>query len=1031
VKHNRTTRSLARTVVVVMALTPALAGSLPGPTAKAGSADSARSVSATGQPAADAYSGPPNILVMVADDQAWNTFSRDLMPDVWSQLVDQGVLFNRYYVNQSECCPSRSEMLTGLYAQHTGVDSNNVELNRPTIASALHDQGYRTMISGKFLNSMPCGTPRPEYDDWVCSGGTDAPDDGRGFVNPILNVAGVWTRFLGFTTDIEANQLVASMQATPKDQPFFATYAPTSPHLPANDPRCVNMPVDPLRDPGYYDDTRTDGKPKYMQRDAFSTEEAALVDLDHQHMTDAVKCLDNSMDIVLSGLHAMPSREQNTIVFYLSDNGFLYGEHRREGKVVPYEESMRLPLVVRYPPLVPESQPFATDALAENVDIGSTIADLVGFPWGGDGVSLLPLLDGSSTSVRDSVLIENCEAASYPCTGGSSPDIQNDDGLYPIPADSPLAITGRTRVPPFYGIVTDQYKYIEYQTREKELYDFAVDPYEIINLAGNPEYEAVQADLASQLAVLESAPPVDTTIATGPSGPMAGRVATFTYFSQDRHATFECRITRNSKVGDWSPCNGGGVTLGGLADGSYTLDVAGTDTTGQTDTSPASRSFAISSTGPDVTVATHPEAHETGRRLDFTFRSPVPGATFQCSLEPLGTDPVFSPCDPTQTLTYTGLDDGQWDFQVEATDPSGGGTTSPPAEWLTDLDNVGPDMINLLNTDVSVPINRTTISYDFYPDEATTGPWTCQLDAKAPTDCSLGHYSAKNLTEGSHALTISGTDTVGNVRGTTFPLTVDLTPPVATITSGPPSPTNSRTATFTFASNESGFFRCSLDGADYTTCTTPWTVANLAEGQHGMAVKAVDAAGNQSHAATYRWIVDLTPPTVTLKSVPPQMTQLTHATFRWKSEHGATFQCSLDDSALADCTPPAQYSGLADGQHLFKVVATDLAGNTGDPTSYLWTVDTVSPTITITSEPPDPSPDPSATFEFRSTDPTATFTCALDGAPPQACTSPITYDGLANGTHTFVVTATDPAGNSRQASYTWTVQPLGLARRVL
>ncbi len=1007
-------------LAALLALPTLLAGSLTSSVATAGSGSGR-----------DAYAGPPNVLLLVADDQAWNTFSRDLMPHVYGELVDRGVLFNRYYVNQSECCPSRSELLTGLYAQHTGIDGNNVELNRPTIVDALHGAGYRTMISGKFLNSMPCGTPQPAYDSWVCSGGTDAPDAGRGSVNPILNVDGEWTPFLGYTTDIEATQLVKAIQETPRDQPFFAMYAPTSPHLPANDPRCVNLPVQPLRDPGYYDDTLTDGKPKYMQRGPFTEDEAAIVDLDHKHMTNAVKCLDNSMNIILSALDALPGRERNTIVVYMSDNGFLYGEHRREGKLVPYEESVRLPMIVRYPPLVPESAPFTIDALAENVDIVSTIAELAGIHWGGDGVSLVPLLNGSQSSVRDAVLIENCEAASYPCKGGSTPDTKNDDGLYPIPPGSPLAITGRSRVPPYYGIVTDQYKYIEYQTKEKELYDFSVDPYEITNLAGNPNYATVQGDLATELTGLESAPPVDTTIVTGPTGTIPDRVATFTYFSQDRHATFECRLDLNGTTGDWTPCNGGEVTDGGLQDGAYMMEIRGTDTTGQTDDTPATQNFVVGSTGPDVTITTHPAAHETGRKLAYGFESSVSGATFQCSLEPLGTPPSFAPCDATQLLTYNSVPDGEWDFQVEATDPGGGSTTNPPAEWLTNLDNVGPDMINLLNVDGSVPINHTSISYDFYPNEATRGPWSCQLDSKPPSDCSLGHYNAGNLAEGPHTLSISGVDTVGNTNATTFSFTVDITPPVATITSGPPNPTNSRTATFTYSSTEPGLFRCSLDGADYTTCITPWTINNVPEGQHGMAVKAVDQAGNQGKAVTYRWTVDLTPPTVVLKSTPPPLTRERNATFRWKTQHGVTYQCSLDGSALADCTTPTVYSGLADGDHLFQVVGTDAAGNTGDPTSYSWTVDTIAPSVTITSAPPDPSPDPTATFTFQSDDPTATFTCSLDGSLPADCTSPVTYDGLANGSHTFTVTATDPAGNSKQDSYTWTVQALRPARTIL
>ena len=109
----------------------------------------------------------PNILLLISDDQAWSDFSPTLMPSVYEQLVDQGVLFKRAYVNTSLCCPSRAQIVTGLYEHHTGVDTNTVPLERPTIIEALHDVGYRTMLAGKYLNSWPC-TPRPEFDRWAC-----------------------------------------------------------------------------------------------------------------------------------------------------------------------------------------------------------------------------------------------------------------------------------------------------------------------------------------------------------------------------------------------------------------------------------------------------------------------------------------------------------------------------------------------------------------------------------------------------------------------------------------------------------------------------------------------------------------------------------------------------------------------------------------------------------------------------------------------------------------------------------------------
>src|ERR1041385_674302 len=137
----------------------------------------------------------PNMLLIVSDDQTGWTFSPELNPSVYADLVDKGVLFNRAYDVSPECCPSRSEIMTGLYETHTGVDGNKIPLTRPTLPQKLHDIGYHTILAGKYLNSWPC-TPRPEFDQWICS------DEHSSLVDPTLNVNGTITHFTGYTTQI-------------------------------------------------------------------------------------------------------------------------------------------------------------------------------------------------------------------------------------------------------------------------------------------------------------------------------------------------------------------------------------------------------------------------------------------------------------------------------------------------------------------------------------------------------------------------------------------------------------------------------------------------------------------------------------------------------------------------------------------------------------------------------------------------------------------------------------------------------------
>src|SRR5437870_8449004 len=118
---------------------------------------------------------------------------------------------------------------------------------------------------------------------------------------------------------------------------------------------------------------------------------------------------------------------------------------------------------------------------------------------------------------------------------------------------------------------------------------------------------------------------------------------------------------------------------------------------------------------------------------------------------------------------------------------------------------------------------------------------------------------------------------------------------------------------------------------------------------------------------------------------------------------------------------------MADDSHTFQMSATDPAGNTdARPSSYTWTVDTTPPDTSITAAPPSVSISSSASFSFTATEAGSSFACQLDGSAFAPCASPQSYSGLALGTHSFRVRATDPAGNTdpTPASYTWTVVPI-------
>ncbi len=170
---------------------------------------------------------------------------------------------------------------------------------------------------------------------------------------------------------------------------------------------------------------------------------------------------------------------------------------------------------------------------------------------------------------------------------------------------------------------------------------------------------------------------------------------------------------------------------------------------------------------------------------------------------------------------------------------------------------------------------------------------------------------------------------------------------------------------------------------------------------------------------------DTMPPDTTITTQPLNPTNSTLAIFSFTStEAGSTFQCQLDSGGYTACTSPMIYTGLADGSHAFYAKATDAAGNT-DPTpaSYSWTIDTATPDTSITTQPLDRTSLTSAIFNFTSTEAGSTFQCQLDSGGYTACTSPMIYTGLADGSHAFYVKATDAAGNTdpTSANYSWTI----------
>jgi hypothetical protein len=352
----------------------------------------------------------------------------------------------------------------------------------------------------------------------------------------------------------------------------------------------------------------------------------------------------------------------------------------------------------------------------------------------------------------------------------------------------------------------------------------------------------------------------------------------------------------------------------------------------------------------------------------------------------------------------------------------GAGNTSATTVYDWTIDTAAPTVT--LTSKPATLSDDVTPSFAFVASEAGS-TFACKLDAGAFGDCTSG-VTYPTQQDGVHTFRVKATDAAGNTGvETTYTWTIDTAHPLVTI-SGPSTPTNQTSATFSFTSNKTGStFECKLDAGAFVPCASPKTYSSLADGAHAFRVRATDPANNTGPEALYTWTVDtVAPPGPAIGGGPPAATNQTGATFAFSDgETLVGFSCRIDGAPFAPCSSPKSYAGLADGPHTFAVRAQDAAGNLSSPSSYDWTVDTVAPDTAISSGPGLNSSSATASFTFASNEEGASFACSLDGGPFSPCTSPQTYGGLADRAHTLAARATDSAGNvdPTPAPYAWTV----------
>jgi hypothetical protein len=459
---------------------------------------------------------------------------------------------------------------------------------------------------------------------------------------------------------------------------------------------------------------------------------------------------------------------------------------------------------------------------------------------------------------------------------------------------------------------------------------------------GSHTYTVLATDAAGNVSAVSNARTVivdtaapNTTIGAGPLGSTASTSAIFSFSADDPAATFECSLDGVAFASCTSP-----KTYSGLAEGPHAFDVRATDQAGNTDPTPAIRSWSVDVTAPATPTITSPPDGSTFGTGSFTVAgSAEPNSVVEIfdGLTSKGT--VSATGSGTWSKPFTGVADGSHTYTATASDTAG--NTSPVSNSRTVIVDTTPPNTSV-DSGPAASTNETTATLTFSSSEGGSS-FACRLDGAVFASCT-SPVSYSSLAEGSHTFEVRATDAAGHADATPASRnwTVDTTPPGTTIDSGPSDPTNATGASFDFSSNEAGSsFRCSIDGSSFVSCSSPTVYSSLTEGPHAFDVKATDAAGNTDPTpASYAWTVDTSVPETTIDSGPADPTTDTGATFAFSSsESGSTFECSLDGSPFASCSSPDVQTPLAAGSHTFEVCATDPAGNTDEsPASYSWTI---------------------------------------------------------------------------------------------
>lgn len=417
----------------------------------------------------------PNFLILISDDQRWDQLSyadKPIIPELKTPNMDslarQGAYFRNAFITTPICAVSRASIMTGRYVSTHGMNHFRTPIAPEVLSKSypalLHDNGYRTGVLGKWGMGVE-GTEKvfDVFNAWMTQG-KYFHDTENGKVH---------------NSEWLAERTREFLESNTADKPFCLTVCYKSPHHPyqpdERDKELFKDVVIPKRQtdtPEGYEAMASHVMEKSLNRWCYFDErkDEATKDDFEKNFLRCVMSLDRSVGKIMQSLKDL-GLDENTVVIFLSDHGYQWGEHGLGGKWLLYEESIRTPVIIRGPGIADSKPGMKVDEMALNIDIAPTILDIAGIevPSEMDGMSLYPMISGGNGQPRDDFFMEHVDI-----------------------------IKVSTPIPDSMGVRSKEWKYIRYVNVEpevEEMYNLKVDPLEANNLAGDPKHADIKQKL--------------------------------------------------------------------------------------------------------------------------------------------------------------------------------------------------------------------------------------------------------------------------------------------------------------------------------------------------------------------------------------------------------------------------------------------------------------------------------------------------------------------------------------------------------